>query len=82
MLKLTNNKTPDKVLLIAESNSDMEILHWLYDNSIAFGLWKVYDKDGDKSKTSSDYKFLSANFPLANGMAFINKVTNYVPKEK
>ncbi|MHB8362720.1 MAG: hypothetical protein ACYDBX_03820 [Patescibacteria group bacterium] len=79
MLKLINNKKPDQAILIAETKYDMDVLHFLYDAHICFGMWKIYDKTLSKERTSSEYKFLSTNFPLADGMAFINKIEGFVP---
>lgn len=72
MLHLSNPKNEKKHLLIAENDNDMKVLHFLYDSHICFGMWSIYDKKGDKSKSCGEARFLIANFPLAAGLANIN----------
>jgi len=82
MILINNSKDSSQKLLIAETNNDMDVLHFLFDSHIVFGMWKIYDYGGDKSRICREAKYLMTNHPLAKGMSFINKVENYVPKEK
>ena len=72
-MHLIENKTnTNKIMLIAETKSDMETLHYFFDKKVIRGLHQIYDKKGDKYKASDMAKFLQKNFPLAEGMGMIN----------
>ena len=81
MLLQHNSKDETKKLIIAETKDDMDVLQFLYDSHIVFGLWKVYTVKGDKHKSSQEAKFLMHNFPLAAGLGFVNVRNGYVPEE-
>ena len=73
-MKLVKSKSkPDeKVVIVAESDSDMEVLRFLYDQHVVFGMWKLYTKTDDKSKSSDEYIFLNKFYPNAVGLAWVN----------
>lgn len=82
MIILPNQKDKTKYIMIAENKSDMDVLKFLYHSHCTFGLYKIYQKEGDKSRSGVDYKFLSQNFPLAYGAGYFNKIENYVPESQ
>ena len=71
MLLIENKKIPTKVMLIAESQTDMQALHYFFDNKTIRGLHSIYDSTGDKHKASDMAKFMQKNFPLAVGMGML-----------
>ncbi len=73
-MKLVKSKSkPDeKVVIVAESTKDMEVLRFLYDQHVVFGMWKLYTRADDKSKSSDEYIFLNKFYPDAIGLAWVN----------
>ena len=59
-------------MLLAETAQDMEVLTFLYDESVCFGMWKLYNYAKDKTRTIPEAKFIGKNFPLAQGLAYIS----------
>lgn len=59
-------------MLLAETAQDMEVLTFLYDKSVCFGMWKIYNYAKDKTKSIPEARFLAKNYPLANGLAYIS----------
>lgn len=70
MIKLDNPKNK-KIMYIAESQTDMDILHDFFDNKRLHGLYLLYDHK-DKTKNHKQADFLQKNFPLAYGLAMVN----------
>jgi len=82
MIKIESKKNKSKVLLIAETDNDMDTLKFLFDSHVVFGFWKLYNYKEDKTRTIPEAKYMRLNFPLAVGMGFININSTYIPKEK
>lgn len=57
---------------MAESTEDMEVIRFLYDQHVVFGMWKLYTKADDKEKKTDEYKFLNKFYPDAIGLAWVN----------
>lgn len=72
MLLIENQKNPNKIMLIAETKTDIETLHFFYDKKIIRGFYLIYDREGDKHKATDSAKFLQKNFPLAEGMGMLD----------
>ena len=78
MILLTKVKEKtEEALLIAETKDDLKAIHYLYDKHILFGAYKIYDRTGDKAKSSDEAKFLATHYPLSEGMMFVNVVEGY-----
>lgn len=72
MILIENQKQPEKIMLIAETKTDIDTLHYFNDKKVIRGLYLLYTKAGDKHKTTDPAKFLQKNFPLAEGLAMVN----------
>lgn len=67
MLFLKNNKK-NIIMYIAESKTDMDVLHDFIQNKRLHGIYEVYDHK-DKKTSHRHADFLQKNFPLAYGLA-------------
>jgi len=83
MVRLTKQSAEsEQTLLIAENDSDYDIIDYFYHSGIVFGAFKLYNYKDDKSKTSSEAKFMMKNYPLGNGFIHINVVNSFANKPK
>jgi len=73
-MKLVRSKSKpgEKVVIVAESTDDMEVIRFLYEQKVIFGMWKLYTKTDDKEKSTDEYNFLNRFYPNAIGLAWVN----------
>lgn len=73
-MKLVRSKSePDiRVVIVAESTDDMEVIRFLYNKKVVFGMWKLYTVADDKEKKTDEYIFLKKFYPNAIGLAWVN----------
>lgn len=76
MMQLKSKKDPTKILLLAMSNDDVEVINTLWDNSLLFGAYSRADltdvKEGHPNYDK--YKIIMQNFPDAKQVVHINIV--------
>jgi len=72
ILVQSKSKPNDKVIIVAETKEDMNVLRFLYDNKVVFGMWKLYTAIDDETKKSDEYLFLNRFYPNAVGLAWVN----------
>ena len=72
ILVKSKSKPNEKVILVAESDGDMESLRFLYEQHVVFGMWKLYTAADDKDKISDEYIFLNKFYPDAVGLVWVS----------
>lgn len=72
ILVKSKSQPNNKVIIVAETETDMEVIRFLYDQHVVFGMWKLYTKADDKDKSSDEGSFLNKFYPDAVGLAWVS----------
>lgn len=78
-MKIILNKNKTKALLLGFSGEDSEVIKFLYDTHIVFGLYYVWIKT-EENKAEDFIKVLQDKYRELTSVGILNRVEGYVPK--
>ena len=76
MKKLASKKDPTKIMLLASTDEDVDILQTLWNYKVVFGNYSMIDCR-EPSKIDAEYKAILAAYPDTKMISRINLVAGF-----
>lgn len=80
MQVLIGKKDSTRSILIGETESDKKVLRFLYDNSICWGYYCIWERHPDnRGANDPKIKAILEKFPTATAVGFFHSPKGFVP---